>query len=99
MTGTSDSSLHPPVTYEHGEPSHLQLPGALARRIADNPTLSAASSHLITSGLPATLPVVVLVQLDQLARGEVDQGGDAGRAPASAIVGHPGVEMYKSSNI
>ena len=89
MRRTSDSALHPPVADQHGEPPHLQLPGALARRVADNPTLSAAS-HLVTSCLPATLPVVVLVQLDQLARGEVHEGGDAGRAPAPAIVGHPG---------
>ena len=89
MRRTSDSALHPPVADQHGEPPHLQLPGALARRVADNPTLSAAS-HLVTSCLPATLPVVVLVQLDQLARGEVHEGGDAGRAPASAIIGHPG---------
>ena len=89
MRRTSDSALHPPVADQHGEPPHLQLPGALARRVADNPTLSAAS-HLVTSCLPATLPVVVLVQLDQLARGKVHEGGDAGRAPASAIIGHPG---------
>ena len=87
---TSDSCLHPPVADQHGEPPHLQLPGALARRVADNPTLRAATSHLLTSRLPATLPVVVLVQLDQLTRGEVHEGGDAGRAPAPAIVGHPG---------
>ena len=87
---TSDSPLHPPVADQHGEPPHLQLPGALARRIPNDPTLRAATAHLLASGLPATLPVVVLVQLDQLARGEVHEGGDAGRAPAPAIVGHPG---------
>ena len=87
---TSDSPLHPPVADQHGEPPHLQLPGALARRIPNDPTLRAATAHLLASGLPATLPVVVLVQLDQLARGEVHEGGDAGRAPASAIIGHPG---------
>ena len=85
---TSDSCLHPPVADQHGEPPHLQLPGALARRVADNPTLP--TSNLLTSRLPATLPVVVLVQLDQLTWGEVHEGGDAGRVPAPAIVGHPG---------
>ena len=88
-SSTSDSSLHPPVADKHGEPPNLQLPGALARRIPNHPTLPAATVHLLSPRLPATLPVVVLVQLDQLARGEVHEGGDGGGAPAPAIVGHP----------
>ena len=42
---------------------------------------------------------MVLVQLDQLARGEVHDGGDGGRAPAPAIIGHPGTVRHAEGQL
>ena len=84
---TSDSAFHPPVTNEHDNASDLKLPGTLTRGVTNNPTFGSVAQHLATR-LSATLPVVVLVQPDQLAGGEVDQGGHRGGAPTSCIVRH-----------